>query len=127
MARRVFTNLQATGLHSLTEERGDRSLDLAFWRETPYHYTLEAVLDLGRGGAGGGGRGGGEGLVGLAVMSSALRAADPGLDSRLRRDFSGLSHISHFKIGRPPPVATLPGVWRYRVSAGTGRPGVSIL
>ena len=29
------------------------------------------------------------------------------------------------KIGTP--VATLPGAWRYRVSAGTGRPGVSIL
>ena len=26
-----------------------------------------------------------------------------------------------------PPVATLPGAWRYRVSTGTGRPGVSIL
>ena len=25
------------------------------------------------------------------------------------------------------PVATLPGAWRYRVSAGTGRSGVSIL
>ena len=24
-------------------------------------------------------------------------------------------------------VATLPGVWRFRVSTGTGRPGVSIL
>ena len=24
-------------------------------------------------------------------------------------------------------MATLPGAWRYRVSAGTGRPGVSIL
>ena len=32
---------------------------------------------------------------------------------------------SDFKIGTP--VATLPGAWRYRVSAGTGRPGVSIL
>ena len=29
------------------------------------------------------------------------------------------------KIGTP--AATLPGAWRYRVSAGTGRPGVSIL
>ena len=46
-------------------------------------------------------------------------------ESRLRRDFSGLSHTSDFKIGTP--VATLPGAWRYRVSAGTGRPGVSIL
>ena len=25
------------------------------------------------------------------------------------------------------PVAALPGAWRYRVSAGTGRPGVSVL
>ena len=39
--------------------------------------------------------------------------------------FSGSSHTSDFKIGTP--VATLPGAWRYRVSTGTGRPGVSIL
>ena len=39
--------------------------------------------------------------------------------------FSGSSHTSDLKIGTP--VATLPGAWRYRVSAGTGRPGVSIL
>ena len=44
---------------------------------------------------------------------------------RLRRDFSGSSHTSDFKIGTP--VATLPGAWHYRVSTGTGRPGVSIL
>ena len=39
--------------------------------------------------------------------------------------FSGSSHISDLKIGTP--VATLPGAWRYRVSDGTGWPGVSIL
>ena len=39
--------------------------------------------------------------------------------------FSGSSHTSSLKIGTQ--VATLPGAWRYRVSAGTGRPGVSIL
>ena len=39
--------------------------------------------------------------------------------------FSGSSHTSDLKTGTP--VATLPGAWRYRVSAGTGRPGVSIL
>ena len=39
--------------------------------------------------------------------------------------FSGSSHTSDSKIGTP--VATLPDAWRYRVSAGTGRPGVSIL
>ena len=39
--------------------------------------------------------------------------------------FSGSSHTSDFKIGTP--VATLPGAWRYRVSTGTGQPGVSIL
>ena len=39
--------------------------------------------------------------------------------------FSGSSHTSDLNIGTP--VATLPGSWRYRVSTGTGRPGVSIL
>ena len=64
-------------------------------------------------------------LGGLVVKASASRAEGPGFESRLRRDFSGSSHTSDLKIGTP--VATLPGVWRYRVSTGTGRPGVSIL
>ena len=64
-------------------------------------------------------------LVGLVVKASASRAEDPGFESRLRRDFSGSSHTSDFKIGTP--VAPLSGVWCYKVSAGTGRPGVSIV
>ena len=63
-------------------------------------------------------------LDGLVVKASASRAEGPGFESRLRRDFSGLSHTSDSKIGT---VATLPGARRYRVSTGTGRPGVSIL
>ena len=59
------------------------------------------------------------------VKASASGAEDPGFESRLRRDFSLSNHTSDLKIGTP--VATLPGAWRYRVSAGTGRPGVSIL
>ena len=59
------------------------------------------------------------------VKASASGAEDPGFESRLRRDFSGSSHTSDLKIDTP--VATLQGAWRYRVSAGTGRPGVSIL
>ena len=39
--------------------------------------------------------------------------------------FSESSHTGDSKIGTP--VATLPGAWRYRVSAGTGWPGVGIL
>ena len=39
--------------------------------------------------------------------------------------FSGSSHTSDLKIGTS--VATLPGAWCYRLSAGTGWPGVSIL
>ena len=39
--------------------------------------------------------------------------------------FSGSSHTSDLKNGTP--VATLPGAWRYRVSTGTGWPGVSTL
>ena len=38
---------------------------------------------------------------------------------------SGSSHTSDSKIGTP--VVTLPDAWRYRVSAGTCWPGVSIL
>ena len=64
-------------------------------------------------------------LVGLVVKASASRAEGPGFESRLRRDFSGSSHTSDLNIGTP--VATLQGAWRYRVSAGTGWPGVSIL
>ena len=65
-------------------------------------------------------------LVGLVVKASASRAEDPRFESRLRRDFfPGSSHTSDLKIGTP--VATLPGAWRYSVSAGTGWPGVSIV
>ena len=38
---------------------------------------------------------------------------------------SGSNHTTDVTIGTP--VATLPGAWRYRVSAGTGWPGVSIV
>ena len=49
----------------------------------------------------------------------------PGSNSACGGIFPGLSHTSDLKIGTP--VATLPGTWHYRVSAGTGQPGVSIL
>ena len=49
----------------------------------------------------------------------------PGSNPACAGIFSGSSHTSDLKIGTP--VATLPGAWRYRVSAGTDRPGVSIL
>ena len=57
--------------------------------------------------------------------ASTSRAEDPRFESSLRRDFFGLSHTSDLRI--VTPVATLPGAWCYRVSAGTGRPSVSIL
>ena len=46
-------------------------------------------------------------LAGQVVKAPASGAEDPGLESRLRRDFSGSSHTSDFKIGTP--VATMPG------------------
>ena len=64
-------------------------------------------------------------LAGLVVTASASGAEDPGFESRLRRDCSGSSHTTDLKIGTP--VVNLPGAWRYRVSTGTGWPGVSIL
>ena len=39
--------------------------------------------------------------------------------------FWGASHTSDLQIGTP--VATLPGAWCYRVSAGTGQPSVRLL
>ena len=58
--------------------------------------------------------------------TSASRVAYPGFDSCCRSgSFSRLSHTTDLNIGSP--VATLPGAWCYRVSAGTGQPCVSIL
>ena len=57
--------------------------------------------------------------------ASTWRAEDPGSNPACDGIFSGSSHTSDSKIGTS--VATLPGAWRYRVSTGTGRPGVSIL
>ena len=64
-------------------------------------------------------------LDGLVVMVSASRAEDPGIESRLRWNFTGSSHTSDSKIGTP--VTTLSCAWRYRVSTGTDRPAVSTL
>ena len=65
-------------------------------------------------------------LLGLEVKASALRVEDPGFKSCLHCGiFSGSSHTSDLKTGTP--MATLPGTWRYRVSTGTGWPGVSKL
>ena len=64
-------------------------------------------------------------LDGQVVMASASRAEDPGFESCLRWDFSWWSPTSDSKNGTP--VANLPGTWHYRVSTGTGQPGVSTL
>ena len=64
-------------------------------------------------------------VIGLVVKASAPGVEDPGFKSPCNGIFSGLSHTSDLKNGTP--VAILPGAWRYRVSAGTGRPGVSLL
>ena len=54
-------------------------------------------------------------------LERKIRGSNPACDGV----FSGSSHTSDLKIGFP--VATLPGTWHYRVSVGTGRPGVSVL
>ena len=63
-------------------------------------------------------------FVGQVVKVSV---EDRVFESRLKLFFflySGSNYTSDLKIGAP--LATLPGAWRYRVSAGTGWPGVSI-
>ena len=64
-------------------------------------------------------------LVGLVVRHPPREGKIPGSYTTCAGNFSGLSHTSDLQIGTP--VATLPDAWRYRVSAGTGWPGVSIL
>ena len=64
-------------------------------------------------------------LVGLVVRRPPRERKIPGSNPACAGIFSGSSHTSDLKIGTP--VATLPGAWRYRVSAGTDGPGVSIL
>ena len=62
-------------------------------------------------------------LVGLVVKRPPQERKILGLNPA--GIFLGSSHTSDLKIGTP--VATLPYAWCYRVSAGTGWPGVSIL
>ena len=64
-------------------------------------------------------------LVGLVVRRPPRERKVPGSNPACDEIFSGSSHTSDLNIGTP--VATMPGAWRHRVSAGTGRPGVSIL
>ena len=64
-------------------------------------------------------------LVGLVERHPLRERKIPGSNPACAGIFSGSSHTSDSKIGTP--VAPLPGAWRYRVSTGTGRPGVSIL
>ena len=64
-------------------------------------------------------------LVGLVVRRPPREWKIPGSNPACAGIFLGSSHTSDSKIGTT--VATLPGAWRSRVSAGTGRPGVNIL
>ena len=64
-------------------------------------------------------------LVGLVGRRPPRERKIPGSNPACDGIFSGSSHTSDLEIGTP--LATLPGAWRYRVSAGTGLPGVSIL
>ena len=67
----------------------------------------------------------GDRLVGPVVRRPPRERKIPGSNPACDGIFSGSSHTSDLKIGTP--VATLSSAWSYRDSAGTGRPGVSIL
>ena len=64
-------------------------------------------------------------LVGLVVRRPPRERKVSGSNPACAGIFSGSSHTSDLNIGTP--ATTLPGAWRYWVSTGTGRPGVSIL
>ena len=67
----------------------------------------------------------GDRLVSLVVRCPPQERKTPSSNPACVGIFSGSSHTSDSKIGIPMP--TLPGAWHYRVSTGTGQPGVSIL
>ena len=68
----------------------------------------------------------GKRLVGPVVKESASEAVHLGLIPAFAvKLFHGWSHTSDSKFGTL--LATLLGAWRYRVSSGTGCPGVSVL
>ena len=64
-------------------------------------------------------------LDGLVVRCPPWERKIPGSNPACVGIFSGSSHTIDLNIGTP--VATLPGGWRNKVSAGTGWPSVSIL
>ena len=64
-------------------------------------------------------------LVGMWLSRPPRERKIRGFNPACDGIFSGSSHTSDLKIDTP--VAAPPGAWRYRVSAGTGRPGVNIL
>ena len=64
-------------------------------------------------------------LIGLVVRRPPRERKIQGSNPACAGIFLGSSHTSDLKIGTP--VTTLPGAWCYRVNAGTGQPGVSIL
>ena len=66
-------------------------------------------------------------LVGLVVKASTSRAEDPGFKSRLRQDFSVVESYQWLKNWHSSGYPARRLAWRYRVSTGTGWPGVSIL
>ena len=64
-------------------------------------------------------------LVGLVVRHPPQERKVPGSNPACTGIFSGSSHTSDSNIGTAK--AALPGVWHYRVSAGSGQPCVSRL
>ena len=82
----------------------------AIWCNVYYHTSFYCRLDR---------------LVGLVVRRPPRERKIPGSNPACAGNFSGSSHTIDLKIGTP--VATLPSAWRYRVSTGTCRPGVSML
>ena len=64
-------------------------------------------------------------LAGLVVRRPPRERKIPGSNPACAGIFSGSSHTSDSTVGTL--MATLPGAWCYRVSAATGRHGVSIL
>ena len=104
------TSKELTSLCFVLVEQGDQS---------DGHHLSDYVVKMSDSSA--------EGTVSLAqwLRCPPRERKIPSSNLACAKIFPGSSHTSDLEIGTP--VATLPDTWRYRVSAGTAWPGVSIL
>ena len=124
----ILTNIDMTigcrpliQLKQSTEDHGLAYVKMITSSEFTHHYILACCWDVKQTSSH---------IMDTALFALCLRCPPPEqqtqglIPTRVMGDFPGC-HTSDIKTGAS--VATLPGIWRYRVGTGTGWPSVRIL